>query len=48
MAGSDDVSAPGVVVAESSNVVVSGGHITVLVGDNLRANLHVEQDGMSS
>ena len=37
MAGSDDVSAPGVVVAESSDVVVSGGHITMLVGDNLLA-----------
>ena len=34
VAGPDDVSAPRVVVAESSDVVVSVGHITVLVGTN--------------
>ena len=41
MSGSDDVTAPGVVVAESSDVVVSGEDTTALVGDNLLANLHV-------
>ena len=37
MAGSDDVTATGVVVAESSDVVVSSGHITVLEGGDLLA-----------
>ena len=37
MAGSDDVSAPDVVEAESSDVVVSGVHTTMLVGDDLLA-----------
>ena len=48
VAGSDDVYAPGVVVTESSDVVVSGVHTTMLVGDDLLANLHVEQDGTTS
>ena len=48
VAGSDDVSAPGVVVAESSDVLVSGVHTTMLVGDDLLANKHDEQDGTSS
>ena len=37
MAGPDDVSAPGVVVVGSSNVVVSSGHITELEGGDLLA-----------
>ena len=48
VAGPDDVIAPGVVVAESSDVVVSGGHITVLEGGDLLANKHDEQDETSS
>ena len=47
VAGSEDVTAPGVVVAESSDVVVSGAHITVLEGGDLPAKKHDEQmDGM--
>ena len=43
MAGPEDVSALWVVVDESSDVLVSGGHMTELEGDDLLKNLHDEQ-----